>query len=74
MIILKCHTEKPVLQLLLKIKCNLTISTVMKIYDMFVVLLLTYSSKISLRLTESDNLFSLERWISCVVGKKICNI
>ena len=64
------------LPLLTKLRCHLTTLAAMKIFDMVIMPLLTYSSAINLKLTktQSDKLLSLERRASRIIGKKVKSI
>ena len=64
------------LHLLAKLRCQLTTLAAMKIFDMVIIPLLTYSSIISLKLTraQSEKLLSLERRASRIIGKKVNSI
>ena len=60
------------LHLLAKLRCHLITLAAMKIFDMVIMPLLTYSSIINLKLpkTQSDKLLSLECRASRIIGKK----
>ena len=64
------------LHLLAKLRCHLTTLAAVKIFDMVIMPLLTYSSIINLKLTktQSDKLLSHERRTCRIIGKKVKSI
>ena len=64
------------LHLLAKLRCHLTTLAAMKIFEMVIMLLLTYTSIINLKLTktQSDKLLSLERRASRIISKKVKSV
>ena len=70
------RADRKASDLLAKLRCQLTTLAAMKIFDMVIIPLLTYSSIISLKLTraQSEKLLSLERTASRIIGKKVNSI
>ena len=68
-----CRKAIDRLHLLATLRCHLTTLSAMKIFDIVIMPILTYSSIINLKLTktQSDKLLSLECRASRIIGKKV---